>query len=129
MFNNPKGSKIVIPKGSIGQTIEDIEMISKPKYCVSDNIAFIETLLNNDEEFNQIFHINEQTKIQLIHKNDPPELPNSKLKKKTKNKSKQNELDYTNNYELETDFSEELKELEPVAGLHFEIDLTESQIK
>ena len=119
----------MIPKGSIGQTIEDIEIISKPKYCVSDNIAFIETLLNNDEEFNQIFHINEQTKIQLIHKNDPPELPNSKLKKKTKNKSKQNELDYTNNYELETDFSEELKELEPVAGLHFEIDLTESQIK
>ena len=41
MFNNPKGSKIVIPKGSIGQTIEDIEMISKPKYCVSVNIAFI----------------------------------------------------------------------------------------
>ena len=84
MFNNPTGSKIVMPKKSIGQIIEDIEKNSKLKFSASDNPADIETLLNNDEEFNQIFHISEQPNSWFLYKNDPSELPNSKLKKKTK---------------------------------------------
>ena len=84
MFSNPTGSKIVMPKESIGQIIEDVEKKSKLKLSASDNPAYIETLLSNDEELNQIFHISEQPNSQFLHQNDPSELPNSKLKKKTK---------------------------------------------
>ena len=71
-------------KESIGQIIEDRKKNSKLKFSASDNPAYIETLLNNDEKFNQIFHISEQPNSQFLHENNQSELPNSKLKKKTK---------------------------------------------
>ena len=80
MFNNLTGSKIEKPKLSIGQTDEDIKIIPKPKYSLSGNIAFIKTSLSNDEEVKEKFFLSKQQKTQLIHKNDPSELPNSKLK-------------------------------------------------
>ena len=41
---------------------------------------------------------------------------------------KQNELDYTNKYELETDFSKELKELKPKSELNSKTHFTNIQI-
>ena len=78
--NNLPDQKNLIPKGSLGDTNENIEMNSKPKYSASDNTL----LLNNDEEFNQVFHMSEQLKTQLIQDNDPSELPKAEEEKQKK---------------------------------------------
>ena len=69
MLNNPKESKVIISKGSIGQTFEDIETDSKTIYSVADNIAFMEVLFNKNEHLDHVFHVSEQSKDQLFFKN------------------------------------------------------------
>ena len=69
MLNNHKESKVLISKGSIGQTFEDIETDSKTIYSVADNIAFMEVLFNKNEHLDHIFHVSEQSKNQLFFKN------------------------------------------------------------
>ena len=69
MINNPKESKVIITKSSIGQIFEDIETDSKTIYSVADNIAFMEVLLSKSEHLDHIFHVSEQSKDQLFFKN------------------------------------------------------------
>ena len=111
MLNNPQNNKVVIQKGPIGHTLEDIEIRQDPKFSVVDNVAFINHLMNSDTNWDQIFHVSEKqgpkiSKIQNFFASKTPE----KQKKTEKRKRQQ---DFTNNYELETDFSDDLKDLKP----------------
>ena len=128
MLNNPKESKVIISKGSIGQTFEDIETDSKTIYSVADNIAFMEVLFNKNEHLDHIFHVSEQSKNQLFFKNSSISENHKNSKKKNKELLKQKELDYTNKYELETDFSKELKDLKPKSELNSQTHFTNTQI-
>ena len=109
MLNNPKESKVIISKGSIGQTFEDIETDSKTIYSVAGNIAFMEVLFNKNEHLDHFFHVSEQSKEQLFFKNASIGEKHKISKRKNKEILKQKELHYTNKYELETYFSKELK--------------------
>ena len=60
MLNNPKESKVIISKGSIGQTFEDIETDSKTIYSVADKIALMEVLFDKNDNLDHIFHVSEQ---------------------------------------------------------------------
>ena len=110
MLNNPQNTKVVIQKGPIGHTLEDIEIKQDTEYSVVDNVAFINHLMNSDTNWDQIFHVSEKqgpkiSKIQnFFETNKTPE-----KQKKTENRKRQQ--DFTNNYELETDFSDDLKDL------------------
>ena len=112
MLNNPQNTKVVIQKGPIGNLLENIDIKQDTEYSVFDNVAFINRLMNSDTNWGQIFHISEKqgpkiSKIQnFFETNKTPE----KQKKTEKRKRQQ---DFTNNYELETDFSDDLKELQP----------------
>ena len=111
MLNNPQNNKVVIQKGPIGHTLEDIEIKQDPEFSVVDNVAFINHLMNSDTNWDQIFHVSEKqgpkiSKIQNFFAGKTPE----KQKKTEKRKRQQ---DFTNNYELETDFSDDLKDLKP----------------
>ena len=111
MLNNPQYNKVVIQKGPIGHTLEDIEIRQDPEFSVVDNVAFINHLMNSDTNWDQIFHVSEKqgpkiSKIQNFSVSKTPE----KQKKTEKRKRQQ---DFTNNYELETDFSDDLKDLKP----------------
>ena len=111
MLNNPQNNKVVIQKGPIGHTLEDIEIRQDPEFSVVDNVAFINHLMNSDTNWDQIFHVSEKqgpkiSKIQNFFAGKTPE----KQKKTEKRKRQQ---DFTNNYELETDFSDDLKDLKP----------------
>ena len=44
MLNNPQNNKVVIQKGPIGHTLEDIEIGQDPEISVVDNVAFINHL-------------------------------------------------------------------------------------
>ena len=128
MLNNPKESKVIISKGSIGQIFEDIETDSKTIYSVADNIAFMEVLFNKNEHLDHIFHVSEQSKDQLFLKNSSISENHKNSKKKNKELLKQKELDYTNKYELETDFSKELKDLKPKSELNSQTHFTNIKI-
>ena len=112
MLNNPQNTKVVIHKGPIGHTLEDIEIIQDTEFSVVDNIAFINHLMISDTNWDQIFHVSEKqgpknSKIQnFFETNKTPE----KQKKTEKRKRQQ---DFTNNFELETDFSDNLKDFKP----------------
>ena len=60
MLNNPQNTKVVIQKGSIGHTLEDIEVKQDTEYSVIDNVAFINHLMNSDTNWDQIFHVSEK---------------------------------------------------------------------
>ena len=111
ILNNPQNNKVVIQKSPIGHTLEDIEIRQDPEFSVVDNVAFINHLMNSDTNWDQIFHVSEKqgpkiSKIQNFFASKTPE----KQKKTEKRKRQQ---DFTNNYELETDFSDDLKNLRP----------------
>ena len=60
MLNNPQNNKVVIQKGPIGHTLEDIEIRQDPEFSVVDNVAFINHLMNSDTNWDQIFHVSEK---------------------------------------------------------------------
>ena len=111
MLNNPKDSKVIIQKGPIGFTIEDIQLKQRREYEVIDNLAFIETLLKSETDWNQVFHVSEKTTTQILTDNNITKI--SKEQKNLKRKQKLKEKLYTDTYELETDFSNDLKNLKP----------------
>ena len=112
MLNNHQNNKVVIQKSPIGHTLEDIENKQDPEFAVVDNVAFINHLMNSDTNWDQIFHVGEKqgsklSKIQnFFETNKTPE----KQKKTEKRKGQQ---DFTNNYGMETDLSDDLKDLKP----------------
>ena len=74
----------------------------------------MEVLFNKNEHLDHIFHVSEQSKDQLFFKKASiGENHENSKRKKNKEILKQKELDYTNKYELETDFSMELKDPKP----------------
>ena len=112
MLNNPQNTKVVIQKGPIGHTLEDIEIKQDTEYSVIDNIAFINHLMNSDTNWDQIFHVSEKQgpKISKIQ-NFFETIKSPEKQKKTEKRERQQ--DFTNNYELETDFTDDLKDLKP----------------
>ena len=56
MLNSLQNNKVVIPKGPIGQTLEDIQMEPK-KFSVVDNLALIDLLMTSDTDWDQVFHV------------------------------------------------------------------------
>ena len=60
MLNNPQNTKVVIQKGPIGHTLEDIEIKQDTEYSVVDNVAFINHPMNSDTNWDQIFHGSEK---------------------------------------------------------------------
>ena len=60
MLNNPRESKVIISKGSNGQTFEDIETDSKTIYSVAHKIDLMKVLFNKNEHLDHIFHVSEQ---------------------------------------------------------------------
>ena len=65
MLNNPQNTKVVIQKGPIGHTLEDIEIKQDTEYSVVDNVAFINHLMNSDTNWYQIFHVSEKQGIKF----------------------------------------------------------------
>ena len=86
ILNNPQNTKVVIQKGPIGHTLEDIEIKQDTKYSVVDNVAFINHLMNSDTNLDQIFHVSEKQgpKISINQNCLKPTKP---LKNKRKQKS------------------------------------------
>ena len=60
MLNDPQNNKVVIQKGPIGHTLEDIEIKQDTEYSVVDNVAFINHLMNSNTNWDQIFHDSEK---------------------------------------------------------------------
>ena len=110
MLNNPQDNKVVIQKGPIGHTLEDIEIRQDPEFSVVDNVAFINHLMNSDTNWDQIFHVS-KNRVQKFQKFKISS--QIKLLKNNKNRKQKRQQDFTNNYELETDFSDDLKDLKP----------------
>ena len=110
MLNNPNNSKVVIEKGSIGHTLEDIEVKHEPEFSVVDNIAFVNHLMNSDTNWAQIFHVSGKQNAKVTSKMDFIELSKRKEKLKKTEKRKRQQ-DFTDQYELETNFSNDLKDL------------------
>ena len=87
-------------------------MLNNPQNTIVDNVAFINHLMNSDHNWDQIFHVSEKqgpiiSKIQNFSEtNKTPE-------KQKKTEKRKREQDFSNNYELETDFSDDLKDLKP----------------
>ena len=111
MLNNPQNNKVFIQKGPIGHTLEDIEIRQHPEIFVVDNVALINHVMNSDTNWDQIFHVSEKqgpkiSKIQNFFANKTPE-------KQQKTEKRKRQQDFINNYELETDFSNDLKDLKP----------------
>ena len=65
-------------------------------------------MFNKNEHLDHFFHVSEQSKDQLFFKNASIDENQKSSKRKNKEILKQREVDYTNLYELETDFSNEL---------------------
>ena len=79
LLNNPQNNKVVIPKGPIGHTPEDIQIEPKKKFTVVDNLAFIDHLMTSDTDWNQVFHVNENYISPIIdHKPDTSHLDQRK---------------------------------------------------
>ena len=87
-------------------------MLNNPQNTIDDNVAFIIQLMNSDNNWDQIFHVSEKQgpKISKIQNFFETKKTPEKQKKKEKRKREQ---DFTNNYEFETDFSDDLKDLRP----------------
>ena len=60
MLNKPQNNKVVVQKGPIGHTLEDIEIRQGPKFFVVDNAALINHLMKSDTKWNKTFHFNEK---------------------------------------------------------------------
>ena len=88
----------------------------------------MEVLFNKNEHLYHNFHVSEQLKDQLFFKKASIGENHKNSKRKNKEILKQKELDYTNKYELEIDFSTELKNLKPKSELNSTTRLTIIQI-
>ena len=89
MLNNPQNNNVVIQKGPIGRTIEDIEIRQDPEFSVVDNVAFINHLMKSDTNWDQIF---------LLVKNRVQKFQKFKISSQTKllkNNRKQNKQNRT----------------------------------
>ena len=79
MLNNPNSSKVVIEKGPIGHTVEDIEVKQEPEFSVVDDISFNNHIMNSDTNWDQTFHVGEKQNAKVTSNLDFTEL--SKRKK------------------------------------------------
>ena len=71
MLNNPQNTKVVIQKGPIAHTLEDIEIKQDTEYSVIDTVVFINHLMNSDTNWDQIFNVCKKqgpkiSKIQIL---------------------------------------------------------------
>ena len=123
MLNNPGDCKVTIDKGSIGYTLEEICQKTQ-KYTLIDNVAFLDVLTETATDFNHIFHVTE--KIENTNQTlENPKLDKTdirqKLKKAQKNAQEKEFVHELDHHELETDFSQDLKELRPKETIEGEI--------
>ena len=86
----------------------------------------MEVLFNKNEHLDHIFHVSEQSKDQLCFKN--ASIGKNHNNSKRKNKETLKQRDYTNKFELETDFSKELKDLKPKSELNSRTHFTNIQV-
>ena len=112
MLNNPQNNKVVIQKGPIGHTLEDIEIKRDKQYSVVDNVQFINHLMNSDINWDQIFHVSEKQGPKISTTQNFFET-NKTLEKQKKTEKRKRQHYFTNSYELETDFTDNLKDLKP----------------
>ena len=113
LLNNPQINKVVISKGPICHTLEDIQIEPNKKFTVVDNRVFIDHLMTSDTDWKQVFHVSENYISPIIeHKPDTSHLDQrKKIEKNTKKRRR--DQDFKENYELETDSSDDLKNLKP----------------
>ena len=96
MLNNPQNNIVVIQKGPIGHTLEDIEIKQYTEYSVVDNVEFINHLMNSDTNWDQIFDFSEKqgpkiSKIQNLFET------NKTTEKQKKTEKRKRQQDFTNN--------------------------------
>ena len=118
MLKNPGDRKVTIDKGSIGYTLEEIW---SQKYTLIDNVAFLDVLTETETDFYHIFHVTEKVEnpIQTL---ENPKLDKTDVKQKLKKAQKKvQEKEFAHHHELETDFSQDLKDLKPQATMEGEI--------
>ena len=112
MFNNPCGCKVTIDKGSIGYTLEEICQKTQ-KYTLIDNVAFLDVLTETETDFNHMFHVTEKVEnpVQIL---ENPKIDKTDIRQKLKKAQKKiQEKEFADHHELETDFSQYLKDLKP----------------
>ena len=117
MLNNPGHRKVVLGKGYIGHTILDIDYEQFVQFSVFDNIAFIDLILKNDADINHLFHVTDCVLPSIINELDKKE--DDKINPAIGKRIKQKQQNFSENYELPTDFSDELKNLKPKAEQSF----------
>ena len=120
MLNNPGDRKVTIDKGSIGYTLEK-SCQKTQKYTLIDNVAFLDVLKETETDFNHIFHVTEKVEnpIQTLEK---PKLDKTDIRQNLKKAQKKvQEKEFADHHELETDFSQDLKDLKPKATIKSEI--------
>ena len=120
MFNDPGDCEVTIDKGSIGYTLEEICQKTQ-KYTLIDNVALLDVLTETETDFNHIFHVTEKVEnpIQTL---ENPKLDKTDIRQKLKKVQKTiQEKEFTDHHELETDFSQDLKDLKPKATIEGEI--------
>ena len=110
MLNNPGHQKVVLAKGYIGHTILDIDY---EQFSVFDNTAFIDLILKNGADINHLFHVTDCVLPSVI--NEPVKKEVDKINPASGKRIKQKQQNFSENYELPTDFSDELKNLKPKA--------------
>ena len=69
--------------------------------------------MTSETDLNQVFHVSENCVSPIIEPNSEKTLSNHKTNKQKKTEKRKREQDFTDNYELETDFSDDLKILKP----------------
>ena len=120
MLYYPGDRNVAIDKGSIGYTLEEICQKSQ-EYTLTDNVPFLDVLTETETDFNHVFHVTEKVEnpIETLEK---PKLEKTDIRKKLTNAQKKNTgKRISDHLELETDFSQDLKDLKPKATIEGEI--------
>ena len=117
MLNNPGHQKVVLAKSYIGHTILDIDYEQFVQFSVFDNTAFIDLILKNGANINHLFHVTDCVLPSVI--NEPAKKEVDKINPASGKRIKQKQQNFSENYELPTDFSDELKNLKPKAEQTF----------
>ena len=119
MLNNPGDRKVTIDKSSIGYTLEICQKTQE--YTLIDNVAFLDLLTEIETDFNHIFHVNEKVE-NPIKTLENPKLDKTDIRQKLKKVQKKiQEKVFADHHKLETDFSQDLKDLKPKATIEGEI--------
>ena len=107
---NTGDRKVTKDKGSIGYTFEEI-CHKTQKYTLVDNVAFLDVLSETETDFNHIFHVTEEVEnpIQTL---ENPKLDKTDFRQMLKKaQKKKQEKEIADQHELETDFSQDLKDI------------------